>query len=77
MIALLADAAFADWLRPFVPAAADVPELPAMDCDYKCICSIATLCSFFKCIYGGGLLNSMCDACAGTSLACAIADFFI
>jgi hypothetical protein len=45
-------------------------------CDADCICGIAGLCGFFKCTFGGGMLNFMCDACVGTGLACSLAALF-
>lgn len=38
------------------------------------LCAIATVCGFLKCTLGGGLLNPVCVACTGTSLACAFAE---
>lgn len=37
------------------------------------VCAIATICGALKCTFGGGMLNPVCVACSGTSLACAIA----
>jgi len=78
MMTLLADAAFAEWLRPFVPAVADDPVVPpGMDCEYSCICRIASACVWIKCRFGGGLSNFVCVSCGGVSIACLIADFFL
>jgi len=77
MMTLLADAAFADWLHAFVPAGADPVEPPGLDCEYRCICDIASACAWLKCPFGGGWANFVCISCGGVSIACTIANFFI
>jgi len=76
MMSLITAPEFANWLRPLLPPSDGVPDSPELDCDYRCICNIASLCTWTKCPFGGGWANFVCVSCGGTSIACTIASFF-
>lgn len=78
MISLVTDDAFSQWATQVTH---DIRQSRAnaakTACDADCICGIAGICGFFKCMpFAGGIANFMCVACGGTSLACSIAALF-
>lgn len=77
MLALATDETFLSWATQLIKESpASRARMAQVACDAECICGIAGLCGFFKCTFGGGILNFMCDACVGTGLACSIAALF-
>ncbi len=73
MMLLVNDTSFANWMASTIVPAYQMGPAMKPACDAECICGIASVCSYFKCTFGGGWMNFMCDACVGTSLACGIA----
>lgn len=77
MLALTTNEAFLHWATDLIKESfANPAQMAQVACDAECICGIAGLCGFFKCTFGGGMLNFMCDACVGAGLACSIAALF-
>lgn len=73
MADMLSDPDFINWVSVSVLPPVQDNGIAKVACDAECVCGIASLCAALKCTFGGGWLNFMCDACFGTSIACAIA----
>lgn len=73
MVGLISAPEFVNWVSASVLPPAQENSFAKPACDAECYCGIAGLCAWLKCQFGGMMLNFMCDACFGTSIACAIA----
>jgi hypothetical protein len=73
MVRLMSTPEFTNWIVSSVLPPAPKGALAKPACDAECVCGIASICAALKCTFGGNWLNFMCDACFGTSIACAIA----